>query len=249
MKQLTAAEARARSGTTWLIYGAFGVGKTPLASAFPDPWIWDCEAGSASVLTDCPITMMENYTDILACVQAVQTSQNHMIKIGGKEFKCKTVVIDTVGEYARLIIGQVKGSKETATLPDWGIMVERVRNTTRVLRDQRDKGFNIVFVCHEQYLKQNESELVLGLPDLPGKELPVDLPKLCDIVARMRVRRNAKNELERILATAPDGQFAARDRFGRLAETEIVPPFKDLKAVQALLTKAGVNFNNGECHD
>lgn len=243
MKHLTAAEAKTRSGTTWLIYGAFGVGKTPLASCFPDPWMWDCEAGSGSVLTDLPITVVESWTDIMELTQAAQTAKENIVRIGGKELKVRTIIVDTVGELSRIMVGSIKGAKELATLPDWGLMVERVRKTTRALRDLRDRGYNIVFICHEQYLKQNESELVLGMPDLPGKELPVDLPKLCDIVCRMYTRRNGKGELERVLATAPDGRFVARDRFGKLAETEVVPSFKDVPAIQKLLAKAGVNFN------
>jgi hypothetical protein len=242
MKMTSAAEMKSREGTTWLIYGTFGVGKTPFASAFPDPWIWDCEAGSSSVLVEMPITVIESWTDVMTVTQALQTSKDHQVKLQNHAFICKTVIIDTVGEMSRIIVNSAKGSKETATLPDWGMMVERVRNTTRHLRNMRSLGFNIVFICHEQYLKQNESEIVMGLPDLPGKELPIDLPKLCDFVVRMRVRRNAQGKLERIINTAPDGQFVARDRSGKLAETEIID-LSDLKQIQALLTKAGVNYN------
>jgi DNA polymerase III delta prime subunit len=244
MQHITSSEIKARSGTTWLIYGQPGVGKTPFASCFPEPWIWDCEGGTGSVIDDRPvqITTIESYADIMALVQVVQAAPTTHIKLSSKEFPCKTIVVDTVGEYARIIIGSAKGTKETATLPDWGVMVERVRNTTRALRNARDKGFNIVFICHEQYLTQSETSMVLGMPDLPGKELPNDLPKLCDVVCRMRVRRNPKGELERILVTAPDGQFIGRDRFGRLDETEVIPPFTKPDEVRKLIAKAGVTY-------
>lgn len=243
MKTITTEEAKSRAGTTWLIYGTAGVGKTPLASCFPDPWLWDFEAGSGSVLTDITISVMNSWSDVMEGVAIAQRlASTGKLTIGGKEYPCKSVIVDTLGEMCRAVIGQIKGAKEAATLPDWGLMVERVRKSTRELRDLRDYGFNVVFVCHEQYLKQDESQLVLGLPDLPGKELPTDLPKLCDVVCRMRARRNSKGELERVLQTAPDGQFVARDRFGRLAETEVVPSFRDIPAIQQLLKKAGVNF-------
>jgi AAA domain len=247
LKMTSSTEMRGRQGTTWLVYGTYGVGKTPFATCFPQPWLWDCEAGSASAVVELPVTKVETYMDILTLIQqAQQRSPQGEVSLMGQKFPVKTIIVDTVGEMSRIIINSQKGSKEIATLPDWGAMVERMRNITRHLRDMRDMGLNIVFIAHEQYLKQNETELVLGMPDLPGKELPTDLPKLCDFVVRMRVRRNAAGKLERIINTAPDGQFICRDRFGRLAETEVIPDFGDLKGVRGLLAKAGVNFEQGE---
>jgi len=242
MRFATAEEIRQRAGTTWLIYGQMGMGKTPLASCFPDPWFWDCEGGTQSILfLSVPVSAIESYSDVLACLQAVQQSKDFEVKLGQHAFPCHTIVVDTMGEFARILLGSAKGAKEQATIGDWGLAIERTRNVTRQLRDLRDRGFNIVFVCHEQYLKQAETDAVMGLPDLPGKELPTDLPKLCDIVVRMTYRNTASGT-ERVLVAVPQGLFTGRDRLNRLDPVTVVPSFKEPLKIKELLKKGGVVY-------
>ena len=234
-----------RNGTTWLVYGPSGIGKTPFASCFPKPWWWDCEGGTSSVLfPNVPITQVHDWGDVSALSQLLQNAkEDRVIKFSdGTTVQSDTIVVDTLGEMARIVVGSIKGVKESATLPDWSLMVERIRKTTRILRDARDKGWNIVFICHEQYLKAGDVEILAGgYPDLPGKELPIDLPKLCDVVGHMKARPSASGN-ERILVFEHDGVFVARDRSGKLARIEVVPPFTTPDKIKDLIKKAGVTY-------
>src|SRR5262249_1905873 len=76
VKHTTSGEAKKQNGSTWLIYGVSGSGKTPLASCMPHPWFWDFESGAASMLRDdVAISQPESYADILGLVQAVDASK------------------------------------------------------------------------------------------------------------------------------------------------------------------------------
>lgn len=195
---------------------------------------------------DIPVTVLENWADVAAALQAAQIPKvagddKHPVRISNATFIARTIVVDTVGEFSRIIVGAIKGQREQAQLQDWGLMVERVRNVTRQLRDLRDKGFNIVFICHEQYLKQAETDLVGGYPDLPGKELPVDLPKMCDIVARIKIQQTQQGK-QRVLVTEPDGVFIGRDRTGKLKPIEVIPPFTEPARIQQELLAKVVKY-------
>src|SRR5262245_27753034 len=99
MQHAVTDELKKSTGTTWTIYGQSGVGKTPLASCFPHPWIWDCEAGAKSALVDgIPVTKVETYTDIMALVTLAQSAKPGRIKLGEHAYPWCTLVVDTLGE-------------------------------------------------------------------------------------------------------------------------------------------------------
>lgn len=212
-----------------------------MASCFPDPWWWDFEGGTSSILfPNIRVSKPENYGDIVKLLGVAQKiTPEYMVAMDGQQFTARTIVMDTVGEFCRVLINSAKGSREQAQLQDWGLSIERARNITRQMRDLRDKGMHIVFLCHEQYLKQDETSAILGLPDLPGKELPNDLPKLCDFVVHMSQKQTSKG-MVRNLATDKDGLFIGRDRQRLLQSNEELPPFTAPDAIKALLAKAGV---------
>jgi hypothetical protein len=236
MKHTMSGEAKRSSGTTWLIYGPSGSGKTPLASCFPHPWIWDFEGGVQSLLRDdILVSSPESYSDVLTLLQLAQRFP--AIKLSdGKEYQYCTIVIDTAGEMARVFERSARGGKEQATLAEWYLTVERCRNVLRHTRNlARDKGINVVVIAHEQYIK-SELEVYQGLPDMPGKELPIDTPKLYDIVGHMRWRQTA-NGLVRELVCEPHHIFVGRDRRGVLTTLEV--DLRDPKRLEKLLVEKG----------
>jgi hypothetical protein len=193
---------------------------------------------------DVPVSKLDNYGEITGAIQLVQASQPGKITIEGKEYPFCTLVVDTLGEYCRVLERAAKGSSEQATLPQWYLTVERCRNTTRLMRDLRDKGINVVFITHEQYLKEGEINVVQGLPDLPGKELPTDLPKLVDVVAHLRVRPGEKGPIRELVAE-PHGFFIGRDRRG-LIQGALPIDLKDQAGLQKMLVeKGGAHHNCG----
>jgi len=202
----------------------------------PHPWFWDFESGAASMLRDdVAISQPESYADILGLVQAVDASKDGKITLADRSFNCCSIIIDACGEMCRVIEGTAKGSKEQATLPEWYLTIERFRKIARQLRNARQKGFNVVFISHEQYITDAVGALV-GRPDLPGKELPVDLPQLIDIVGHLTVKPSERG-LERILTCEPVGVFIGRDRRGKIGKLTV--DFKDPAATAKMLVEQG----------
>lgn len=220
-----------------MIYGPSGSGKTPLASMFPHPWFWDFEAGVKSMLKDdILITTPETYADVLGLLQLAQGSKPGVVKLDDVVHKYCTLVIDTSGEMSRVFEKSARGVKEQATLPEWYLTVERSRNILRQTRNlARDKGINVVVIAHEQYVK-SELEVYQGLPDMPGKELPIDMPKLYDVVGHLRWRQTADG-LMRELVCEPHGVFVGRDRRNRISTLTI--NLKDAAGVEKMLVEQG----------
>ncbi|SRR6266852_929520 len=241
MKHTTSGEAKHRSGTTWLIYGVAGTGKTPLASLFPHPWFWDFEAGTASMIKDdILVSSPESYAEVVGLVQAAVSSPPGKVTLAGKQYSYCSIIVDTTGELARVFEGTKMGTeKPRANFGEWYLIVERFRNVTRELRNLRDKGINVVFLAHEQYLKQAEIEVIAGLPDLPGKELPTDLPKLCDIVGHLRYQQTATGTV-RQLVCEPSGVFIGRDRRGIL-KTHVIDLHDKAGTEKFIVEQGGAN--------
>jgi hypothetical protein len=236
MKHSLSGEAKKQSGTTWLIYGASGCGKTPLASLFPHPWFWDFEGGVQSMIKDdVLISHPENYAEVLGLLQIAQSSTPGSVVLDGQRYPFCSLIVDTTAEMSRTFEKSAKGSKEQATLPEWYLTVERTRNVTRSLRNLAPKGFNIVFITHEQYVK-SEVEVYQGLPDMPGKELPNDLPKLMDVVGHLRWNQT-QNGLVRELVCEPHGVYVGRDRRGLISRFNI--DLKDARGLEKLLVEKG----------
>jgi hypothetical protein len=218
------------------VYGPSGAGKTPLVSLFPHPWIWDFEGGVQSALRDdIIVSRPENYAEVLALLQIAQQATPGVVKLGNAEYPFCTLVVDTTTELARLFERSARGGKEQASLAEWYLTVERTRNVLRALRNLSTRGLNVVFVTHEQYIK-SELEVYQGMPDMPGKELPNDVPRLMDVVAHLTWKQTA-NGLVRELVCEPHGVYIGRDR--RNLITRMVVDFKDHRGVEKMLVEKG----------
>lgn len=152
--------------------------------------------------------------------------------------RLKTVVLDSVGEVARLFFSKSmnKHADDFETIRavnHYPGATERLNILFRRLQDLRQAGVNVVIIGHEQidkiYAKgggiaakgQQPSEPigVRGIPDLPGSTAPKELLRKCDIIVRMRLLNGVPTWVarEEALGIGGDSPWVTGARFNGLA--------------------------------
>lgn len=182
-------------GVKCAIYGRSGIGKTPLAATAPKPFIISAEHGLLSVASkDIPFAVAESLTQVDEIYKHVSKSED-----------IETIFIDTVSEIADILIGKLlKGVKDNRQA--YAQAVHPINTMIRNFRSIRDK--NVVFVCKEKKVFDDEGDLIGYEPWLPGKVIPEGFPYLVDEVFSMQVDRKGK----KFLQTQPDRKRECKDR-------------------------------------
>lgn len=129
-----------------LIYGEPGLGKTTLASEFPEPIFLQIEDGTPSDLELNSFGRLESYDDVMEAIGVLYS----------EEHEGKTVVIDSLDKLEHLIWAKVSADNQWATgieQPGYGkgyVMADTywsdVLEGLNALR--RDKGMGIVLIAH-----------------------------------------------------------------------------------------------------
>ena len=135
-----------------LIYGVEGVGKTTLASHFPDPVFIDCEGGSDNL----NVKRFPRPTSWQMLVDEVRDVLNDPTI-------CRTLVIDTIDWAEAQCINYIvsknsnvpqDGSENSIEKFGWGkgyvILHEEMGRFLNLLNEVRDKGVNVVLLGHMQ---------------------------------------------------------------------------------------------------
>lgn len=131
-----------------VIYGPEGIGKTTLASKFPDPVFIDTE-GSTSYMDVARLPTPTSWTMLLSEVDDVKANPTC----------CKTLVIDTADWAEKLCSAQVCASKHVDGIEDIGYgkgyvyMKEEFGSLLNKLSDLIELGINVVIVAHAQMRK------------------------------------------------------------------------------------------------
>lgn len=131
-----------------VIYGPEGIGKTTLASKFPDPVYIDTE-GSTSYMDVARLPTPTSWTMLLSEVDDVKANPTC----------CKTLVIDTADWAEKLCSAQVCASKHVDGIEDIGYgkgyvyMKEEFGSLLNKLSDLIELGINVVIVAHAQMRK------------------------------------------------------------------------------------------------
>lgn len=205
-----------------LLYGPPKIGKTTLASQFPDAVFLSTERGTKHVQVE--EYQIKSWAGLRLAVDALERN------VG--EWGYKTVVIDTVDEFYSMCEDFICQQKGIETLGDLDYGKGYAANT-RELKKQMGRivklGLGLVMITHSQEktvkvdLLENpyaaaaanqKGEVEMTVPTIPGKSLAYFLA-LADIILYCEIGK----DMERVIYTQPARGFEAGDRSGRLPNT------------------------------
>ena len=228
-----------------VIYGPEGIGKSTLASQFPDAVFVDFEHGTDSMDVarfDTP----EDFDGVLTLLSSI-----------AQEDVCKTVVLDTADKLEQLISRHVCLKYEIGSIEDAGYgkgytyLAEAWIELMKVCDNIIDSGKNIVFVAHAQMRKFEQPdemgaydrwELKLSKKTSPLLKEWSDMLLFCSYKTNVVTDEKTKSKKaiggKRIMYATHDPCWDAKNRFGfadsmDMSFDEIAGAFKapdDLKA-------------------
>lgn len=130
-----------------LIYGPEGIGKSTLASQFPDPLFIDTEGSTNNM----DVARLENPSSLTMLLQEIE-----FVK---RERPCKTLVIDTADWTERLVIQYVCDQSEKDSITKFGYgegfiqLEEKFGKLLNLLSDLIEIGINVVVTAHAKLNK------------------------------------------------------------------------------------------------
>lgn len=197
------------NGIKMLLYGMWGVGKSPLLTTAPVPIIISAEKGMLSCrATHTPFIEITSFAMLAETYKWVANSQE------SKQYV--TIGIDSISEIAEVL---VRENKRTAKDPRNAFYQaqDKIVEYCTAMRDL--PGRSVVLVSKEEYDKDINGAMVFK-PLMPGNKLGQALPYYFDEVIRMVAANDAQRT--RMLCTQNTFTSQGRDRSGMLAEYE--PP-------------------------
>lgn len=202
-------------GKAIMIYGASGIGKTTLSFTLPPReggirWVIDTEGGLSVVKNaiNTKVFAIQNYAQIIQ----LRAEMKNIFKLGD------VVIADSITEWLRintiaaLEFPAKRNYNEVPVLQDWGLIIERMRDTLRDLRNLRRLGVDVIFVCGERYDKDENLGQFVGGPSLAG-QLASESTYLVDEVYHMVSVASPQGE-RRMFHTVPHQFWNAKTRNG-----------------------------------
>ena len=193
------------SGIKLLAYGQAGAGKTSLIPTMPNPIILSAEAGLLSIAgADLPFIEIDGMNTLREAYTWLKDSDE------AKQFD--SVALDSISE-----MGEVCLTQEKATAKDprqaYGEMQTMMQEAIRLFRDL--SGKHVLFTAK---LDKSSDEMgrLMYAPSMPGNKTGQALPYFFDIVAALRVEKDAEGVVQRGLMCQSDGLWQAKDRSGKL---------------------------------
>lgn len=209
-----------------LIYGPEGIGKSTLASNFPDPVFIDTE-GSTAHMDVARFPAPASWTAILEEVREVIKDPTI----------CKSIVIDTVDWAERLCIDHVCATNKWSSIESAGygkgyvVVKEEFGKLLNLLTEVIDKGVNVVLTAHAQMRKFEQPdelgaydrwELKMSKHDSPLVKEYVDILLFCNYKTYVtnvdgQGAQKGKNKAQggkRVMYTSHHPCWDAKNRFG-----------------------------------
>ena len=200
-----------------LIYGPEGIGKTTLASRFPDPVFIDTE-GSTKQMDVARLPSPESWSDIL-----------NQVKYIANRNACKTLVIDTA-DWAEMfcmkaLCGNDKSIEDFGYGKGYVMLAERFKELLDELNKVIDAGIHVVLTAHAQMRKFEQPdemgaydrwELKMQKKTAPLVKEWADMILFCNYRTHV-IEKDGKKKArggERVMYTTHHPCWDAKNRFG-----------------------------------
>ena len=192
------------TGVKILAYGQSGAGKTRLIPSLPAPVAISAEGGLLSI-KDSAVPFVEIATlDDLKNV--------HEWIVGSDEAEqFQSVAIDSISEIAEVVLAHEKATSKDPRQA-YGEMASKV---TAIVRSFREVKKNVYMTAKMDRVQDEQGRLLHG-PSAPGKTISAQLPYFFDEVFAIRLERDADGQQVRMIQTAADDTWSAKDRSGKL---------------------------------
>lgn len=196
------------NGIKMMVYGGWGVGKTPLLATAPNCCIISAEKGLLSLRkTHTPFIEVNGYKSLMESYLWARDS--------AEARQYFTIGLDSLSEMADVLLQEEKKHLKDPRKAFYEVY-DKVVEFSRGMRDL--PGRTVVLITKEEFSKDING-VQLFQPMVPGNKLGIALPYYFDEVLRMTVWPGSQH---RVLCTQNNYQHQARDRSGMLAEFE--PP-------------------------
>ncbi len=187
-----------------LVYGAAGVRQNKLNpnDAKADYLVrrsWVLSIASA----DLPFLAIKSMDDLREAYSWLTTSDD------AKGYK--SIALDSISEIAEVCLESEK-AKAKDPRQAFGEMATTMAQVIRMFRDIPDR--HVLFTAKLDK-SQDETGRMLYAPSMPGNKTGQALPYYFDIVAALRVEKDADGNAQRALMCDTDGLWQAKDRSGK----------------------------------
>jgi|TARA_R110002020_G_scaffold340097_2_gene555098 phage nucleotide-binding protein len=196
-------------GICLLVYGAAGSGKTVLCTTAPSPTlILSAEGGLLSIRdnTDVKALELRSVADIKEAYETLYDNPNAF----------RTVCLDSISEVSEVVLANEK-AKTKDPRAAYGTVIDEVMG---LLRAFRDLPMDVIMTAKIERVRDEGQGTMLYMPSMVGRQLPQAIPYLFDEVFALRIVEDDDGNAERVLQTAKDWQYEAKDRSGALNTLE-----------------------------
>lgn len=190
-----------------LVYGDAGSGKTVLSATAEAPTlILSAEAGLLS-LQDAP-----DYVDATQ-IETLEDLDEIYDSLLEDEPPYEWISLDSISEIAEVVLAAEKKNFKDPRKA-YGEMQDVI--TSRIRKFRGLNNYHILMTAKLGRIADNDTGLVKYGPNLPGNNLPADIPYFFDEVLSLQIVKDEDGNEERLLQTSDSKSYRAKDRSGRL---------------------------------
>lgn len=203
-----------------LLYGQSGSGKTTFACSWPNVVLIDLERGRGRNKPKLTVEI-EKYSELNVLITHLKDNPDYYNNY-------ETVVIDSLNEMIELVISDIvlgyelksgRPYDDQLTQSDYGKINREIMKLVRTMIRDLSGIYNLIFICGENQQSYQDEQKQLALL---GKVLPINLPRLMDIVACSFTQK------EQHIITISNTSFAyAKNRYGVSGKDGFIKPSYD----------------------